>query len=338
MSSSKLTSWITRSATSRAVPNTTTDHDRALEAILSPAQLPQAPAVAVKVVEAAAQTDCLPSEIGAMIAGEPGFAASLLRTVNTARDTASRPINSVDRAVLMVGLNKVRSMALGLSLPALRPQARYNPAAMEHSLASISGAIIARELAAKLGYADPEEELNAALLRDIGILLIQQTYPTAWAGHLARGDDPLLAEACERERETFGIDHAEVSAEVLKRWGLPEEMYEPIRHHHHPEKLAGTPFAQRAELLWFAGLLTRIEAVVEHHDALDQILSVAKRRFGFSVNSLADFLDVVRPKIREFADMMNREIGGCPDYASILVAASAELSRNALDGTVPIVR
>ncbi|HEY1187926.1 MAG TPA: HDOD domain-containing protein [Gemmata sp.] len=338
MSSSKLTSWITRSATSRAVPKTTTDHDQALETILSPAQLPPAPAVAVRVVEASAQPDCLPSEIGAMIANEPGFAASLLRTVNTARDSASRPISSVDRAVLMVGLNKVRAMALGLSLPSLRPQARYNPAALEHSLTSISGAIIARDLAAKRGYPEPEEELNTALLRDIGILLIQQTYPTAWAEHMARGGDPLLTEACARERQAFGIDHAEVGAEVLKRWGLPEEIYEPIRHHHHPEKLAGTPHAPRAELLWFADLLTRIEAVVEHPEALDHILSVASRRFGFTLDALANFLDQVRPKIREFAEVLNREIGRCPDYASLLVTANAELARVPLGKVVPATK
>ncbi|MDY3554330.1 HDOD domain-containing protein [Gemmata sp. JC717] len=338
MSSSKLTSWITRSATSRAVPHTTTNHDQALEAILSPAQLPQAPAVAVRVVEAATHDDCLPREIGAMIANEPGFAASLLRTVNTAREAASRPVNSVDRAVLLVGLNKVRAMALGLSLPALRPQARYDRGAMDHSLASISGAIIARELAARRGDADPEEDLNAALLRDIGVLLIQQTYPTAWAEHIARDGDPLLAEACQREREAFGIDHAEVSAEVLKRWGLPDEIYEPIRHHHHPERLAGTRYAQRAELLWFAGLLTRLEAVVEHPDALDLILSVAGRRFGFSVGSLAEFLDTVRPQIRDFADVLNREIGRCPDYASLLTHAAAELSRGSPGRAAPVTQ
>lgn len=327
MSSTHPTSWITRSATSRSLPAPTTDYDTALETILNPAQLPAAPAVAVKVVEASAQDDCLPSEIGAMIADEPGFAATLLRAVNTARDASSRPVSSVERAVLVVGLNKVRAMALGLSLPSMRPQSRYNPAALEHSLTSISGAIIARELAARSGRSDPDEELNAALLRDIGVLLIQQTYPTAWAEYLARPGDPLGADACARERETFGVDHAEVGAEVLRRWGLPDEIVEPIRHHHHPELLAGTPHAARAELLWFAGLLTRLEAVVEHPKALDHILSVASVRFGFTVSALADFLDVVRPKISAFAEALNREIGRCPDYASLLVTASAELSR-----------
>jgi len=323
----RITSWITRSATSRAAPTPPTSRDVTLETILSPAQLPQASATAVKVAEVSTQPDCLPSEIGVLIAGDPGFSAALLRTVNAARDGPARSVGSVDRAVLVVGLNKVRAMALGLSLPSMRPQSRYNPAAIEHSRVSISGAIIARELAIRRGYPAPDDDLNAALLRDIGVLLIQQTYPSAWAELSARPGDPLGSDACEREREMFGTDHAEVGAEVLRRWGLPDDMVEPIRHHHDPEELAGTPFAERAELIWFAGLLTRLEFVVEHPAALDRILLTAAKRFGFSVGALADFLDTVRPKIGQFAETLDREIGRCPDYASLLVSASAELSR-----------
>jgi HD-like signal output (HDOD) protein len=323
----RLTSWITRSATSRAMPAPPSSREAVLESILSPAQLPSVSGTAVKVVEVANRPDCVPGEIGAIIAGDPGFSAALLRAVNAARDGPARNVGSVERAVLVIGLNKVRSLALELSLPPLRPQSRYEPAAIAHSLASIGGAIMARELAIRLSYPSPEEDMNAALLRDIGVLLIQQTYPTAWADLTARGGDPLGEDTCERERAVFGIDHAEVSAEVLRRWGLPDDIIEPIRHHHNPAKLADTPYFARAELIWFAGMLTRLEAVVEHPEALDRILSVAAKSFSLSVSALADFLDVVRPKIGQFAETINREIGRCPDYASLLATATAELTR-----------
>jgi HD-like signal output (HDOD) protein len=324
-----ITGWITRTATTRSLPTPRlpASPEAVLEAILHPSRLPTVPAVAVKVAEVATHPDCLPHDIGEAIGNDPAFSAALIHAVNAARDGPSRSVGSIERAVLVVGLNRVRALALSLSLPALRPQSRYVPAAMEHSLLSVGGAIFAREVAARAGRPSPDDDLNAALLRDIGVLLIQQTFPGAWAQLIAQPGDPLGEAACARERAVFGIDHAAVGAEVLTRWGVPEEIVEPIRHHHHPERLAGTPHASRAELLWFTDLLTRLEAVAEHPEALDRVLLIAATRFGFSRAKLADFLDEVRPKIDQFADMINREIGLCPNYGSLISVATDELSR-----------
>jgi hypothetical protein len=114
---------------------------------------------------------------------------------------------------------------------------------------------------------------------------------------------------------------------VLRQWGLPEDVVEPVRHHHDPGRLAGTPHADRAELLWFAGLLARLDALAEHPAALDRVLAVAADRFDLPLGRLADFLDRVRPEIDRFAEAMDREIGRCPNYASLLEAAVGELGR-----------
>jgi HD-like signal output (HDOD) protein len=324
-----ITSWIARSATTRAVPipHLPAGREDVLAAILDPSRLPTIPAVAVRVADAAGRPDCLPGDLGPLIAGDPDFSAALLQAVNSAREGPSRAIGSVDRAVLMVGLNRVRALALALSLPPMRPQSKFDPAATAHSLSSIGGAIFARELALRLGRPNPDEDLNAALLRDIGILFLQQMFPAAWATLSARPADPLGEQTCPREREVFGTDHADVGAEVLRTWGLSEEVFEPVRHHHHPDQLAGSPHAERAELLWFAGLLVRLDTLVEHPVALDRLLAVASDRFSLPRPQLADFLDEVRPKIDQFADMMNREIGRCPDYASLLPITISELDR-----------
>jgi HD-like signal output (HDOD) protein len=324
------TGWITRGATTRAIPIPTLPAKReaVLQAILHPSRLPSIPAVAVRVAEVTTRPDCLPGDVGSIIAADPGFSAALLQAVNSARDGIARTVGTVDRAVLVAGLNRVRLLALSLSLPAMRPQSRYVPAALTHSLVSIGGAIFARELAVRLGRPEPEEDLNAALLRDLGVLLIQQTFPAEWAELLpAHQGDPLGESVCARELAKFGVDHAEVGAEVLRRWGLPDYVVEPVLHHHHPERLAGSPHFGRAELLWFSDHLTRLDAVVEHPDALDRVLAVAASRFRLPRGKLADFLDEVRPKIDQFAEALNREIGRCPNYASRLLAATNELTR-----------
>jgi HD-like signal output (HDOD) protein len=327
------TGWIVRTATSRAlpVPKLPAPREEVLEAIVHPSRLPAMPAIAAKVAEVVARPKCMPAEVTALIAADPAFSSALLQAVNTAREGPTRTVGSVDRAVLLVGLNRVRALALSLALPPMRQQSRYVAGALEHSLASLAGAMFARELAALRGYPEPEEDLNAALLRDIGVLLIQQTYPREWAELTQRGGDPLDEMACEREREVFGVDHAEVGAIVLTRWGLPPDVVVPILHHHRPERAAGTGHERRAELLWFAGLLTRLESVVEHPEALDRALAVAQKKFGLSVSALADFLAAVRPKIDGFAESLNREIGLCPDYSALLTNAIHELGRHAPD-------
>lgn len=332
--SAHITGWITRGATTRVVPTPAlpADRDVALQAVLHPSRLPSIPAVAVRVAEVTTRPDCMPGDVRTVIAGDPAFGAALLQAVNSAREGASaRTVGTVDRALLVAGLNRIRLLALSLSLPAMRPQSRYVPAALAHSLTSVGGAILARELAVRLGRPEPEDDLNAALLRDLGVLLVQQTFPRVWA-ELAAPDDPLGAAACARERAKIGADHADVGAEALRRWGLPDDLVEPVRHHHHPERLAGTPHAGRAELVWFADLLTRLDAAAEHPRALDFVLAVAAERFGLSRGGLADFLGAVRPKIDQFAEALNREIGHCPDYAGRLQAATDELSRLAPAG------
>jgi len=329
--SATTTGWIVRTATSHVlpVPKLPAPREEVLEAIVCPSRLPAMPAIATKVAEVVARPKCMLADITALIATDPAFSSALLHAVNTAREGPARNVGSVDRAVLLAGLNRVRALALSLALPPMRQQSRYVPGALDHSLSSVSGAIFARELAALRGYPEPEEDLNAALLRDIGVLLVQQTYPREWAELTSRGGDPLGEQTCAREREVFGTDHAEVGAIVLTRWGLPPDVVVPILNHHHPERAAGTGHERRAELLWFAGLLTRFEAVVEHPEALDRALAVAQKRFGLSVAALSDFLAAVRPKIDAFAESLHREIGLCPNYAALLNTAIHELGRHA---------
>lgn len=328
--SATTTGWIVRTATSRTlpVPKLPAPREEVLEAIVHPSRLPSMPAIAAKVAEVVARPKCMPAEITSLIATDPAFSSALLQAVNSAREGPARNIGSVDRAVLLAGLNRVRALALSLVLPPMRQQSRYVAAALNHSLASVSGAIFARELAALRGYPEPEEDLNAALLRDIGVLLMQQTYSKEWA-ELATRSDPLGETTCAREREVFGADHAEVSAIVLTRWGLPPDVVVPILHHHHPDRAAGTGHERRAELIWFADLLTRLESIVEHPEALDRVLAVAQKTFGLSVAALAEFLAAVRPKIDTFAESLNREIGLCPEYARLLTTAVHELGRHA---------
>ncbi|MBA4062099.1 MAG: serine/threonine protein kinase, partial [Isosphaera sp.] len=315
--------------------------DAVLAAALAPDRIPTPPAVALQVVTAASRPDCKPAEIVALLSQDPALCGKLLKTVNSCLYGLSRPVTSLDRAVVALGLGTVRSLALGLSLPAVRT-GPADAATRAYHITSMAGAIIARDLAARVPGGTPSDDLVAGLLRDLGEVLLRQAFPDAWREMLGRWGDRFHVEQCEAEEEAFGVCHAEVSAELLKLWRLPDDVVEPVRHHHRPERLAGGPPARlrRAELLGFAGLLADLDAVVAHPPALEYVLGVARDRFGMDRPALVRFLEGVVPKVAEFGELLDRDVRDCPNLAAalsaggdVLVNLAVETSRARLGGS-----
>lgn len=314
-----------------------------LAAILDPNRLPTPPAVAVQVVNAASKPDCDPQEIITLLSLDPALCAKLLRAVNSCIYGLKQPVASVARAVQVLGLKTVRSLALGLSLPAVKNPRANEAELREFWISSVGGAIIARELALLSRRPAPDDDLVAGLLRDMGEVLLQQAFPERWAEHTQQKSHQILENPCAAEITSFGIDHAEVSAELLRSWKLPDDIVEPIRFHHQPGAMvmAFPHRRERAELLAFASRLVQLDAVVQRPELLEQLLRTARERFQLSQAALIEFLQRIAPKVEAFANVLNQDIGQCPDFAAILAVGAAELvnltvetSRTRLSGTI----
>jgi HD-like signal output (HDOD) protein len=74
----------------------------------------------------------------------------------------------------------------------------------------------------------------SALLSDLGVFVLHQLFPAEYAPVLAHTPDVLAYRQCQLEEEHLGLNHANVSAYILRRWRLPDDITEPIRHHHRP--------------------------------------------------------------------------------------------------------
>ena len=312
--------------------------EEVLAAVLHPDRLPTPPAVALQVAAAATRPNCRPNEIVSLLGRDPALCAKLLKAVNSCIYGLGRPVGSIDRAVTILGMNAVRSLALGLSLPSVQKGGAADLPSQEYWVGSVGGAMIARELAARLRFPNPEDELVAGLLRDLGSMLLRQTFPDAWAGMRAgAGKYDLVLDPCGLELEAFGAHHADVSAELLARWNLPADIIEPIRYHHAPEALAAAPAVQRQRvgLLHFADLLAHLDTVVADPELLEYTLVVGREQFGLPRPELIEFLARVVPKILEFGKLLNQDVSRCPDLGAVLApepAAAPETSRGRLTG------
>ena len=169
-----------------------------------------------------------------------------------------------------------------------------------------------------------------ALLCDLGILVLLETYPEEYAFVLETPLKVLVERQCEVEEKILGVNHAEVSAHLLKRWRMPEEVTAAILHHHHPDR-APAPLQNRAYLLYFAQRVAQLQLTVEPVVHVGEIVGLAAERFGMDDQAFRTFLEPLGGKVEEFAGILQVAIGVCEQFPTLLASATVHLTRLAME-------
>jgi len=206
----------------------------AKELIDNTIELASLPAVVMRAMELLNNPNTSASDIGEIIAEDPALAARLLRIVNSAFYGFPSRIDTISRAITIIGTLELTDLILGSS--AIRVFARLPNQLVdmeqfwEHSLYT---GVVSRILARYLRAPNTERCFVMGLLHDIGSLVLYRQEPetSRQALELAIDKSTPLHIA---EREVFGFDHAKVGSELMRAWNLPESFLEITRHHHQP--------------------------------------------------------------------------------------------------------
>lgn len=196
------------------------------------------PDVCIRIFELLEDDRVSASRLGDVIARDPALTARLLRIVNSPFYGFTRRIDTVSRAVAVIGASELHTLVVAAA-------ARTSFARIPNFIVNIDTfwrhgigcGVLARELARRCRILHPERLFVAGLMHDLGSLVFYQREPDIMRGLLldARGDETLLA---RHERHRFGFDHAELGARLLDRWQLPATMVQAIRFHHEPARAA----------------------------------------------------------------------------------------------------
>ena len=174
-------------------------------------------------------------QIGNIISQDPDLTARLLRLVNSSYYGFETPVDTVSRAIIMVGLRDLQSMIWASSAVEtfnhLPPSDANMAGFWRHS---IFCAVTARILARECHILHPERLFVAGLLHDIGRLLIFHKLPEQAQLILDREKQSVNCDITEIERDILGYDHAEIGRALCESWGLPEALAYSIGGHHHP--------------------------------------------------------------------------------------------------------
>ena len=202
-----------------------------------------------------------------------------------------------------MGLKRLIQMVIASCVGALmdKPVTGYDLPPGELWRHSLAVTVAAEGLVKELNIEAAEEIFTAALLHDIGKLIL---------GDFVRDDfkkiESILSQGISfetAENMILGVNHADIGAEILRKWSLPAELVSAVRWHHNPES-AKQPDSM-LDVVHVANVLCRMIGVGAGRDGLQyQPSELAVERLGLTSHQLEKVASQTIQWVQELSDVM----------------------------------
>jgi putative nucleotidyltransferase with HDIG domain len=195
-------------------------------------KLPTIPPVADRIIQLVSSKASLVDSIVQTIEKDPAIAAKVISFSNAAFYRTGDPVITIRDAVMKIGFDNIKSIALAISLlavfrPSSKGKDREYARIFRHCLAV---GVITKEIADYLKWKECDDAFMSGLLHDLGLLVMHIYFPEISDRVYeltAKGKVYAVA-----EMEVCGFTHSDVGAWLADKWNLPENIYSAIQYHH----------------------------------------------------------------------------------------------------------
>jgi len=214
--------------------------DRKREIISKMKSFPSMSGIAAKVLKLLDDPDAGADQVEKLLKQDPSLTANLLKLTNSAYFGIPSKVGSVRHAVAMLGWKRLSKLVMAACVSAITdrkiPGYDLPPGVLwQHSVAV---SVTAEGLMRELKIAESDEIFTAALLHDLGKLIL--------GGFVEKELDEIEKVAARgipfqmAEQEVLGTDHAEIGALMLESWSFPPKLVSAVRWHHDPDSAPET--------------------------------------------------------------------------------------------------
>jgi putative nucleotidyltransferase with HDIG domain len=195
------------------------------------------PQVANKIMSIVEDPESSVTELTEVITYDSAVTANLLKVANSAYFGRPGKFNSIHQAIVYLGMDFVADLAFLASIAEnlKAEQTGYGLRKGDLWKYSVFSALIARELAKNKGIGKTHLIFTAALLKDIGKVILNQYVADAFE-EINTMVVKKYVTFREAEKQVLGIDHAELGGMVAESWNFSPKMVEIIQNHHQPQK------------------------------------------------------------------------------------------------------
>ncbi len=200
--------------------------------------LPSLPEVVTKVTELVQNPKSSAAELSKVISHDSGLTSRVLKLVNSAYYGFPKQISSIQHAVMILGFTTIKGLVLSSSIFRIFSPKSNSALSLDYKKFwkhSLLTAIGSKKVYSKLFFEDDENIFSAAILHDIGKLILDQYDHNNYANAIREAGDQLHPERLlAAEQKHCELTHPAIGSIVAEGWNLPEVLPDVIKYHHNP--------------------------------------------------------------------------------------------------------
>ncbi|MCG2586367.1 HDOD domain-containing protein [Massilia sp. TS11] len=197
------------------------------------ARLPAMPQILIRLLEHLQADDLGMPELAELIAQDAGMTSKILSVANSSAFHRTGRSVGLEQSLVQLGTDMIKTLVISESVFQTFNSFPHSGSTDLRAFwkASLTAAVIARDLARRMDYAQAEEAYLAGLLHNVGRLALLATAPREYAYNFTARDDETL---CAVEQRTLQITHSEAGAWLIERWHLDSFLADSVLYHHEP--------------------------------------------------------------------------------------------------------
>jgi HD-like signal output (HDOD) protein len=278
-------------------------HKSPLEIVRSVSAIATLPEVTNRIIATVEDPKSSASQLNRIVSHDPALVTRILKVVNSAFYGLSGQIGSIERAIVLLGLNAVKNIAVAASLGQLFRGAKLGRqfTAKDIWTHCLAVGVTARDLAIRMKLPLGDEAFLAGMIHDVGILISLQTAPEMLRQVCDTAAADPASHFCALEEQLIGNDHQALGMALAEHWRFPRACQLVAGYHHRPTEL-DDPNRMIVNLLYVADTLC------------------CQSTHGFNLTALHQPLE---PATLESLEISSEAVAATRENIDALVAATA---------------
>lgn len=212
---------------------------RAREIVKKVSTIATLPEVTNEIIRTVEDPRSTASQLHKIVSHDPALVTRILKVVNSAFYGLPGQVGSIERAIVLLGLNAVKNLAVAASLGQMFRGSKlcegFTPKDLwKHCIAV---GVAARDIAKQMKLPIAEEAFLAGMIHDMGILIAMQVHPEQTV-RVCEASKKGEKSFCELEREIIGVDHQQLGQALAEQWKFPRACQLVAGFHHQPTLLS----------------------------------------------------------------------------------------------------